>query len=153
MNKNVAKQSGFTLIELVIVIIVLGILAATAAPKFIDLQSDAKKSALEGVKAALEGGATLTYSKAAIAGQEKASSATVTIGSNNVAIVYGYPAATSAAVGSVVDLSQNDWTYGTNGSLLTIGQSGAAATDCVVTYEAAADENNRPAITVVDTGC
>ncbi|MBM7073074.1 prepilin-type N-terminal cleavage/methylation domain-containing protein [Shewanella sp. 202IG2-18] len=40
------KQQGFTLIELVVVIIILGILAVTAAPKFINLQSDARKSAL-----------------------------------------------------------------------------------------------------------
>lgn len=37
------KQSGFTLIELVIVIIILGILSVTAIPKFLDLQGDARK--------------------------------------------------------------------------------------------------------------
>ena len=47
------KQAGFTLIELVIVIIILGILAVTAAPKFLNLQDDAKKSAAQGVQAAL----------------------------------------------------------------------------------------------------
>ena len=43
------KQAGFTLIELVIVIIILGILAVTAAPKFLNLQDDAKKAAADGV--------------------------------------------------------------------------------------------------------
>jgi MSHA pilin protein MshA len=60
------KQQGFTLIELVVVIIILGILAVTAAPKFINLQGDARKSTLEGVKAALQGANTLVYSKATI---------------------------------------------------------------------------------------
>ena len=88
MNKNVIKQSGFTLIELVIVISVLGILAATAAPKFINLQSDARISALNGVKAALEGGATLTYSRAALDGLEQASNANLTVNGNTVAIEF-----------------------------------------------------------------
>lgn len=65
------KQQGFTLIELVVVIIILGILAVTAAPKFLNLQSDATKSTLSGMKAALQGGNSLLYSKAAIQGKEK----------------------------------------------------------------------------------
>lgn len=44
------KQAGFTLIELVIVIIILGILAVTAAPKFLNLQDDARYSAAQGVQ-------------------------------------------------------------------------------------------------------
>jgi MSHA pilin protein MshA len=62
------KQQGFTLIELVVVIIILGILAVTAAPKFINLQSDARASTLKGTQAALQGANTLIYSKALVAG-------------------------------------------------------------------------------------
>lgn len=65
------KQAGFTLIELVIVIIILGILAVTAAPKFLNLQEDAKKSAAQGVQAAVSSSAQLVYSKSALVGVER----------------------------------------------------------------------------------
>ncbi|WP_394147704.1 type II secretion system protein [Shewanella atlantica] len=85
------KQNGFTLIELVVVIIILGILAVTAAPKFINLQSDARKSTVEGVQAALQGANSLIYSKAAIAGKEKDKPATITIATGvTVTTDYGH---------------------------------------------------------------
>ena len=57
------EQQGFTLIELVIVIIILGILAATAAPKFINLTGDAREATLHGIAGAINSANTLTFSK------------------------------------------------------------------------------------------
>ncbi|WP_025631442.1 type II secretion system protein, partial [Vibrio parahaemolyticus] len=62
------RQGGFTLIELVVVIVILGILAVTAAPRFLNLQDDARASSLRGLKGAMDGAAGITYGKAAIEG-------------------------------------------------------------------------------------
>jgi len=99
------KQNGFTLIELVIVIIVLGILAATAVPKFINLQDDAKESAMKGVEAAVHSAANIVYSKAAIGGIETTSGQGVSAAGSTVNIEFGYPAATTAGIVKAVEIS------------------------------------------------
>lgn len=55
------QQSGFTLIELVVVIVILGILAATALPRFVDLTGDANQAAVEGFAGAINGGNNINY--------------------------------------------------------------------------------------------
>lgn len=60
------KKQGFTLIELVVVIVILGILAVTAAPRFLNLQSDARKATLEATKGALESAFQIFSAKAQV---------------------------------------------------------------------------------------
>lgn len=106
------KNAGFTLIELVIVIIVLGILAATAVPKFINLQDDARASVVKGAEAAIHSAANIVYSKAAIDGVENSNSASAA----GITTVYGYPAA--ADIDDVIELS-DDFTVAASGTTAT----------------------------------
>ena len=66
MKQNKTAQSGFTLIELVVVIVILGILAATALPKFIDLKGDAQQAAVQGVAGSLSSASAMNLGKRSI---------------------------------------------------------------------------------------
>ena len=155
------RSAGFTLIELVIVIVILGILAVTAAPKFLNLQSDARQSTLNGMKAAMESASSLVYSKAVLNGIENSpSGATVGVsaGSSTVTTHYGYPTGDATGIAVAVDMSSADWSRAASGAtaLLVWPNStagNAASASCNVLYTQSTAAGARPVITVTDTGC
>lgn len=117
------NQKGFTLIELIIVIVVLGILAVTAAPQFIDFSGDARTSSVKGLSGNIKGAANTVYGKAAIEGELTADGAIDLDedGTDDIQTVFGYPEATASGITIAASLDaavlpaggspNTDWAY------------------------------------------
>lgn len=164
INKtSLNTQQGFTLIELVVVIVILGILAATAAPKFIDLTGDAKASTIEAVRGSVESATTMVHAKALIAGDTATNGGLDLDGdaTDEVVLRFSWPSSDTTTWDEIIDINAEDFTaiantvsiawYHTQDTALTLGQ--ARNTNCYVEYTESADSNTRPAIVVVTDDC
>lgn len=92
MNNVNKTQQGFTLVELIIVIVILGILAVTAAPRFLNLTGDARAATLDAVEASVISINSLINGKARLQGIDvAAATATVTDGTLTINVAQGQP--------------------------------------------------------------
>jgi MSHA pilin protein MshA len=169
------RQQGFTLIELIIVIVILGILAVTASPKFLDLTGDARASTMKGLEGSLKGAVNIIYSKSLIDGT--ASSATASL--DDVELVYGYPEASVQNLLDILDakLENGNQAAGTTNAGIEFEVEVNAASNtlhiypagdfsgtvdgdlatgikaCYVSYTEATNATTPPVISLVTTGC
>ncbi|MDD8059858.1 MULTISPECIES: prepilin-type N-terminal cleavage/methylation domain-containing protein [Shewanella] len=158
-NGIVKQPAGFTLIELVVVIIILAILAIAASSRFIDLRKDAIVSTMVGMESAMQSAATLTYSKAAVAGVERLETTTLDIDGVEVALAYGYPDGTAAGIDLLMNLPEGDWQKRAsvyNGAWVYwhgVIDEDAGVAQCYLRYRQATSTTARPVIDVQTSGC
>jgi MSHA pilin protein MshA len=145
------KARGFTLIELVVVITILGILAAFAIPKFISLDTQARAATVNALVGTAKSAAALARSLSMATGNP----ATVTMEGSTVAMVNGYPDSVAGGIPNAVNVAAADFTYapGTTGTVGTWTRVGAPTpATCIVTY-LPATATVPPQVNSTVTGC
>jgi len=139
MNKSIrsfkqSAQAGFTLIELVVVIVILGILAATAIPKFVDMATDARIAKMQGAAGSMKSGLALFHAQWLLNGSPADATPVAMEGGTSVTGVSGYPAASAAGIGAASGVAAPDYIVSTTGFTVT---PDATRTSCTVVYTAA----------------
>ncbi|HJR69483.1 MAG TPA: type II secretion system protein [Gammaproteobacteria bacterium] len=150
MNRQV-RQGGFTLIELVVVITILGILAAFAVPRFASLERQARVAATEALAGSVRSGASLAHALWLAEGNP--GSVSVTMEGNAITIANGYPDAGTIDDTLVEYAGFLATIVGTDAVFTKATPSNTPIANCFVTYTPPAAANDAPDVVSTTGGC
>ncbi len=145
------KQTGFTLIELVLVIVILGILAAFAIPRFIDIAGDARASTVKSMAGSLRSAAAMAKSMALAQGLLP--DQPIRVDNANVDMIHHYPQGVDTGIRRMIaDLTGFKELY-EGQSATFIAENARYDAECQVTYTTATSADAPPAITINTNDC
>jgi MSHA pilin protein MshA len=145
------QQQGFTIIELIVVIVILGILAATALPRFADLRGEANKAKMQGLAGGLRSAVEVTRAKWLAVGSSGSATVTMADGTSVAVGTSGAAAGVPTAAG-ILNAIGSTAGYVSSGAV-DFDPEGVTAGNCQVNYDPATGGVTTTPATLTTTGC